>query len=153
MSVFQSNEQRDLLLTLLKVLGGRRVLVEFDGSGDSGSIEDAFLQDENGNSIDLTNATFDWYEKSSGFDKEQKQWVITSKPVPNMPVGEILRAVCEDALEDAGHDWYNNEGGYGSLTIDLTTTPPVIKLNVSIRVVSTEDYEHYLMEEDEEENE
>lgn len=152
MSVFQSNEQRDLLLTLLKVLGGRRVLVEFDGSGDSGSIEDAFLQDENGNSIDLTNATFDWYEKSSGFDKEQSKWVITSKPVPNMPVGEILRVICEDALEDAGHDWYNNEGGYGSLTIDLTTTPPVIKLNVSIRVVSTEDYEHYLME-DEEENE
>ena len=137
---FQSDEQRDLLMTLLKVMGGRSVVVNFDGGGDSGNIEDAAVFDQENNFIDLTNATFDWYETSSGFDPNQNKWITTSKPVPNMPVKDILIKITEDALEDSNLDWYNNEGGYGQLSIDLTTTPPSIAMEVHIREVRTDDY-------------
>lgn len=150
-NVFQSKEQKDLFLTLLKVMGGRKAQVEFNGSGDSGSIEWVGLLDQEGNTIDLTNATFDWHERSGQF--EAGKWYVRYTPKPNMPVSDILQAICEDALDDAGHDWYNNDGGYGSLTIDLTTTPPEIKLNVSIRYTSTEDYEHDLTDGEDDEDE
>ena len=148
---FQSDEQRDLLMTLLKVMGGRSVVVNFDGGGDSGNIEYVGLLDQEGKVIDLTNATFDWHEKSSQF--EAGKWYVRYTPKPNMPVSDILQAICEDALDDAGHDWYNNDGGYGSLTIDLTTTPPEIKLSVSIRYTSTEDYEYDLSNGEDDEDE
>ena len=151
MSVFQSKEQKDLFMTLLKVLGGHKVEVAFDGSGDSGSIDYVTLLDQENKEIDLTNATFDWYEKSSGF--EAGKWLVQYKPYPAMPVKDILQNICENALEDSGHDWYNNDGGYGTLNIDLTTTPPAISLSVSIRYTHTNDYEIDLNEEDEEENE
>lgn len=151
--VFQSKDQKDLFLTLLKVMGGRTAEVAFDGSGDSGSIEEARLLDQEGKEIDLTNATFDWYETKSEWDEPNGKWVRKHVPVPNMPVADILKNICEDALEESGHDWYNNDGGYGSLNIDLTTTPPEIKLNVSIRYTSTEDHEYDLNEEDDEESE
>lgn len=151
MSVFQNKEQKDLFLTLLKVLGGRKAQVEFSGGGDSGSIDYVGLLDQENKEIDLTNATFDWYEKSSQF--EAGKWYVRYKPAPNMPVGDVLKTICEDALEESGHDWYNNDGGYGNLTIDLTETPPEIKLNVSIRYTQTDDYEIDLNEEDESEDE
>lgn len=152
-SPFQSKEQRDLFLTLLKVMGGRTARVEFDGAGDSGSIEWLGLLDQDGKEIDLTNATFDWFETASEYDPHQNKWVTTRKPVPNMPVADILKTICEDALEESGHDWYNNEGGYGNLFIDLTATPPEVVLNVSVRVTSTEDYTYDLVEDEEEGNE
>lgn len=150
--VFQSKDQKDLFLTLLKVIGGRKARVEFNGSGDSGSIEYVCLLDQEGKEIDLTNATFDWHDSASRFDDEKKQWVRHKVPAPTKPVHDILVQICEDALEDSGHDWYNNDGGYGQLTIDLTTTPPEVKLQVSIRYTSTDDYEYDLNEEEESED-
>ena len=150
--VFQSKDQKDLFLTLLKVMGGRTAEVAFDGSCDSGSIEEARLLDQEGKEIDLTNATFDWHDNKSEFDDEKKGWVRHKVPAPAKPVRDILVQICEDALDDAGHDWYNNDGGYGQLTIDLTTTPPEVKLQVSIRYTSTDDYEYDLNEEEESED-
>ena len=146
---FPDKDKKALFLTLLKVLGGRRAEVVFDGSGDSGSINWVGLLDQNNNEINLDNATFDWHENSSEFDPLKSKWVMTTKPVPNMPVKEILKLICEDALEESGHDWYNNDGGYGQLNIDLTTTPPQINLEVHIRYTSTEDYDIDLNEEEE----
>lgn len=148
---FPDKDKKDLLMTLLKVMGGRSVVVHFDGGGDSGNIEDAHLFDQDNNFIDLTNATFDWYETSSGFDPHQNKWVTTSKPVPNMPVKDILIKITEDALEDSNLDWYNNDGGYGQLDIDLTKTPPSITMEVHIREVHTDDHSFdYTYEEGEE---
>lgn len=136
---FRDEDKKNLLMTLLKVMGGRKVRVEFDGSGDSGTIENPILFDQESNPIDLTNATFDWYKASGKF--EGGKWIHTVEPTPNMPVNDILIQITEDALEEEGLDWYNNEGGYGVLNIDLTTTPANITMSVSIRIVNTDDYE------------
>jgi hypothetical protein len=138
---FKDEDKKNLLMTLLKVLGGRKVRVDFDGSGDSGTIENPELFDQEDNHIDLNNATLDWYQTASEVDPLTNKWRTIEKPVPNMPVTEVLKSICEDALEEEGLDWYNNEGGYGTLCIDLTTTPPSITMDVHVRVTNTEDYE------------
>lgn len=150
---FPDKDKKALLMTLLKVLGGRRVEITFDGSGDSGSIDSVSLLDHDGKEINLEGAVFDWHEYVSEFNHDQNKWTTVLKPVPNVPVAEILKTVCEDALEESGHDWYNNEGGYGQLNIDLTTTPPQITLDVHIRYTSTDDYEYDLNEDEDEDEE
>lgn len=140
--LFRDTDKRDLFMTLLKVMGGRKAKVSFDGSGDSGNIEAGCLLDQDGKEIDISNATFDWYENRGEFDTTENKWVKSIRPLPNMPVADILVNICEEALEQEGLDWYNNDGGYGELHIDLTTTPPLITMNVSIRVTSTDDYDY-----------
>lgn len=146
---FPDKDKKALLMTLLKVLGGAKAQVSFDGSGDSGSIDYVNLLDAEGNEINLEGATFDWHELASEFNVYESKWVTTTKPVPNMPVKDILKQITEDALEESGHDWYNDEGGYGMLEIDLRTTPPTINLEVHIRVTTTEDYDIDLTDEEE----
>ena len=148
---FRDEDKKNLLMTLLKVLGGRKVEVHFDGSGDSGSIDYVGLIDQEGHEISLKGATLDWYEDASEFDPLASKWRTTTKPRPDMPVDEILKQITEDALEEEGLDWYNNEGGYGLLRMDLTTTPVTITMDVHIRIVNTEDHEFdytYTEEED-----
>lgn len=150
-SPFVDKEQKRLFLTLLKVMGGRKAEVAFSGGGDSGTIDDAVLLDQDDNPIDLSNATFDWHEHKGVFNEAEDKWEKTFEKVPNKPVKDILTQICEDALEETGHDWYNNDGGQGSLTIDLTTTPPVIELNVEINYMHHDSHNYdYTDEEDEE---
>ena len=151
--IFPSKQSKHDLLTLLKILGGHVVEVSFSGGGDSGCIEAVYLGDRDGNQINLDGATLPWFEKKSEFDPAKNKWVITHAPVPNMPVDEILKTLTEDALEHEGLDWYNNEGGQGRLSIDLTKTPPEINLNVGVNRMETDehDFDYTDASEDEEE--
>lgn len=126
------NNRKRLFFTLLKVLGGSKAVVAFDGSGDSGSIDCVDLLNREGERIDLTGAKFEWPTRTSNFDPTTNKWVNGSE-VQEMDVDDILKEICENALDDQGVDWYNNEGGYGELTIDLTTQPVSVVLDVNVR--------------------
>lgn len=139
-NIFPNKQAKQDLLTLLKILGGRTAEVTFSGGGDSGSIEGANLLNKDGEPIDLTGATLNWYEKTSNFDTTSNKWAYATRPVPNMPLDEILIKITEDALENEGLDWYNDAGGQGRLTIDLTADPPKINLNVGINETITHDH-------------
>lgn len=134
---FPHKDQKRLLMTLLKVMGGRKVEVAFSGGGDSGDIEGASLLDQDGHAIDLKGATFDWHEGTSRMSEQEGKWVYETKVVPNMPIDDILVKITEDALEESGLDWYNNDGGSGTLMIDLTVDPPTINLSVGINYTET----------------
>ena len=134
---FPNKDRKALLMTLLKIMGGRKVEVGFSGGGDSGEIEGASLLDQDGHAIDLKGAAFDWHESTSRMDEQEGKWVYETKVVPNMPIDEILVKITEDALEESGLDWYNNDGGSGSLTIDLMVDPPTINLSVGINYTET----------------
>jgi hypothetical protein len=136
---FPSQEKKQLFLTLLKVMGGHKVIVSFDGAGDSGTIDEPVLYDRNENLIDLTNATFEWEIETSEFAHEPNKWVKRND-VRQMPVGEILTEITNSMLDEHNIDWYNNDGGYGQLVISLFETPPKIKLDVSERIMTTEDH-------------
>lgn len=149
---FPDPERKKLLMTLLKVMGGHKVEVSFSGGGDSGSIEGVFLMDSDGNEIKIDGAEFEWHEYSSSFDNEAKGWNYTTA-YKVMPLSDILTQICDDCLETTNLDWYNNEGGQGSLEIDLKTDPPTINLNVGINYTHTDDHNYDFSQDGEEENE
>ena len=150
--VFPNKEQKKLLLTLLKVLGGHKVEVSFSGGGDSGSIDGVFLMDANGNQINLDGATMEWHETKSTLNDETKRWSTQTTPVPDMPLADILTQITDNALEESGLDWYNNDGGQGEFTIDLSTDPPTINLSVGVHYTQTDYHDFDYTDNEEEED-
>lgn len=150
--VFPSLEKKQLLLTLLKVLGGHKAVVRFSGSGDSGSIDEICLMDRNGHNINLEKSTLPWPQSSSEFNQTTQKWERHTKEV-DMEVADILQDITEQALEAQGLDWYNNEGGQGQFEIDLSTDPPNITLEVGINRTETDTYSYDYSEDEEDEGE
>lgn len=152
---FPNKDRKELLMTLLKVMGGAQVIVSFQGGGDSGEVNDVGLYNADNDEISLGNAVFEWEDTSSYFDHDANTWK-SKTVVQEMPVHDILAKIAEDCLEQTDLDWCNNDGGQGNLLIDLTTTPPSIELNVGINYTHTEDHTFdftYDDEGEEEENE
>jgi hypothetical protein len=153
MSLFPSKFHRDLVLTQLRTLGVVNVEISFSGGGDSGSIDAARCCDANNKVIDLPDTKFDWPRERTTFDTN----LTTGHPwkretyVEKLTLAQILEALTNDALEEQNLDWYNNDGGQGSLTIDFTQSPPDIQLNVGINITTTEDHEFNFSDEEYEE--
>lgn len=127
-------------MNMLKVLGGHSAVVEFQGGGDSGEIHNAVLYDQNNKEIDCSGITIDWTKRIALHDPLRQEWVERDETMPT-PVLDVLRDMAETMLENEGLDWYNNDGGQGSLNIDLTQSPPTITLNVGINYTHTEEHE------------
>ena len=146
--IFPSPEHRTILLTQLRTLGIKIVRVDFSGGGDSGDIDSVITVDANGNHINISNHMLDWPENSSRHDPDTNAW-ITDTTIKAQSLDKILEQVTLDALGEAGMDWYNNDGGQGSLTIDFNQSPPEINLEVGINHTATTDYSFSFNEEDE----
>lgn len=147
MSAFPSPEHKIILLTQLRTLGVKSVEVTFSGGGDSGSIDDVNAYDNDMKDVNLTAHHLDWPEESSIHDPNTNTW-ITEVKVVTIPLDEVLKRVTNDALAESGLDWYNNDGGQGSLLIDFNHSPPEISLDVGINYTSVEDHTIDLNEED-----
>lgn len=135
--IFPIEEHRVTLLGTLKLLNVAHVVIEFSGSGDSGSIQSVEVRDGYGNKISLAGRKLDWVTTTSVY--KDGKWVETSMP-ETKELGDILEQVAYAAIETTGLDWYNNEGGQGEFTIDLRTSPPTIDLEIGINYTRTEDY-------------
>ena len=97
------------LISRLRDAGVTHVEINYSGSGDSGSVEDVYIT-------------------TSKYDKEEQ---------------DELHATFDGELQDLGYhilehhyhwDWYNNEGGYGSVNIDVKTSE--IFINGYVREVT-----------------
>lgn len=135
--IFPSEDHRATLLGTLKLLSAASVVVEFSGSGDSGSIQSVAVLDYNGAEVDLTGHKLDWVTTSSTY--KDGKWVETSTPEVK-ELGAVIEQVAYAAIESTGLDWYNNEGGQGEFTIDFATSPPTIDLEIGINYTRTEDH-------------
>ena len=151
-STFPCPDRKKFLIGLLKVLGGHKVEVTFSGGGDSGEIDEASLLNAEGQIISLNGVTLDWHHTTSHIDQVKGGWVKTTKVV-NKSLTDVLVQITENALEESGHDWYNNDGGEGSLTIDLSQDPVAIDLQVGVRYTETTWHNYQLHTEDESEEE
>jgi len=145
--IFPSPEHRTILLTQLRTLGIKIVRVEFSGGGDSGDIDAIEALDGNGSHISITQHMLDWPQNQSRHDPDTNSW-ITDTNVKAQELHEIIKQVTFDALEEAGMDWYNNDGGQGSLTIDFNYSPPEINLELGINHTATTDYSFSFDEEE-----
>jgi len=91
MSAFKDDLEEAAFVSSLKNLGITELVAEYDGSGDSGSIETIYCEDEDGNIISIESE-------------------VESK------VEEMLYEVLSDNYD---YDWYNNDGGYGTVRINI----------------------------------
>lgn len=138
-SPFHTQTHFDAVMSILRGLGTTRVTVEFSGSGDSGSIDDARLEGIS-KDVDLSQIKLDWAIQKAVYWPQKSSWENITE-TRNMGLDEILKQICNDALDRVGIDWYNNEGGQGELTIDFGSSPPKVTLNVGQNVTTTDDYE------------
>jgi hypothetical protein len=139
--LFVDQRQYVEFMATLKLLGCTQVQIEFSGGGDSGEIQQAQAWG-NGKPIDLTQHTMQFtytqevWSAEPGKPARSKQQVTEEKNL-----GEVLKSLCEDALEETGIDWYNNDGGSGCFYVDYGQDPPRLRLEVETYYTTSDNHD------------
>jgi len=94
------------LFAALKDAGVTNVEIRYDGGGDSGQVEDVEFYGANGDNTALN-------------DKFE---------------GDLQDLATHLLEQHYDYDWYNNDGGYGTITIELVDEP-IILIDGYVRVV------------------
>ena len=121
----------EVLLVTMKTLGAIEVTASYSGSGDSGQIDDIMLS--NGSqAIDISDIVVMASPVTHEMVEVNTTWrtvkTVKGEPVET-PLRDVLESACYAAIDAAGHSgWENNDGAEGTLTIDLTKTPPTFTL-------------------------
>ena len=144
--MFQSAEHKRRLLARLWELGVRTVVVEYDGYGDSGSIEKPSYLDERGVPKIAGHEQIVWPKRSGRFDRETGVWITSTQEQP-LSLDEVLVDLVNDTLDEKGIDWYNNDGGYGELRIDMNHEKPTIELDIKIRYTEVSSHDENFTDE------
>lgn len=143
LGIFPTLQDRRLLLTTLKLMGAKQIQVEFQGGGDSGEIHSLWGVDASGNNIDLDVEYPHAWQKKSEFNDAEKRWIDSYERAPRK-LSDVLETLTYDALDKCGHDWYNNDGGQGSLTIDFSVSPPAVNMELGVNYTTTDEYTYEL---------
>ena len=119
------------VLPVLREHGIKEATVAFDGSGDSGSIGSLEYDVEE---FDGT-VEVDVLSTESQFDEVGGSWV-RSRGISRKSLNDAIHDLTYDYLEEADVDWYNEDGGYGELVINVVEG--TVSLDVKVRVVESE---------------
>lgn len=111
------------VLPVLREHAVERVTVQFDGSGDSGNIDSIHYEPE----IDSRIIEVQIYRVAREFI--QNEWRYT-RNIEHVNLHDAIQEITDDYLEETGVDWYNNEGGFGELIIDVVEGTVAIEVNV-----------------------
>ncbi len=96
-----------------------RVLVEFDGEGDSGQITGvaAFRKKK---AVVLPATTV---------PMQQIKWVCSEPATAEVALQEAIETLCYDYLEDTHGGWENNDGGFGEFRLDVAARTVELEFN------------------------
>ena len=127
---------------VMRALGGLRVArveVEYDGSGDSGSVQGVTFYDEQDKTIDsvLVRNQIQFYHVYSSYSDGDYTAKISKE---QKSINDVFENLAEKFLDDEGIDWYNNDGGYGVCVFDFETGKVTLKHEA--RITDTEYSEH-----------
>lgn len=125
------------MLEMLKGVGADKICVTFDGSGDSGSVDEVAIYGSDNGQIKVDFGVPYAVTSSSWVDGK---WNKTEE-VKMMPVKEALEQFCYDMLENTNIDWYNNDGGFGELNITLNPVEISLEVNTRYTEVNTDFFE------------
>jgi hypothetical protein len=122
------------LFAQLKLLNVNSFEIEFDGSGDSGQIEGVTFCDSSHEVMDIPEDTISWVYTAYG--QEPKDTKVT--------IHKAVEDLGYQMLEESGHDWYNNEGGYGRIRVHMegSNGKPYVNMNMNIRIINEDHYEY-----------
>lgn len=100
----KAKSERTGLALRISQAGWHIVEVEFSGSGDSGQIDYISVTKEDGESFTFFDGNKDLSEDESNLLEDISDWTY-------------------DYLSGTGVDWYNNDGGQGTVEFDVSTVP------------------------------
>lgn len=151
--IFPNKDCKRRLLDELKRQNIASFTVEFSGYGDSGSISGISIRKQGESEDDAWNRRYGggdsdvdlsirilWRTSKSVWNQAGERWDKISSDV-ELTVEQAIEGVVYEALEQAGLDWYNNDGGQGSMRIDIEGDAMNMNLQVGINYTSTQDYE------------
>jgi hypothetical protein len=121
------NEMTGLLLKLAD-LGVTGVKVHYDGGGDSGAIEWIGYTKEPCTTPEDVNDDID------NWDNDVNLAELDSSAY------SLIEDFAQERILNDLEDWWNNEGGYGNLSICVPSGKYMV--NNSIRITETENYTH-----------
>ena len=139
---------KPLLFSALIAYEIDKVVVEFDGCGDSGQIDNiAFYRGKGANETNVSAdtkigesiVTGALVNESSTWDDKKEEWVRHTK---TPTINELLEHICYDLLEAHHGGWEINSGSCGNFQFNVRGTPKEssIALQYNERVESVEEY-------------
>ena len=117
-----------MLMLQLADMGVRGIKVHYDGSGDSGAIEEIVY-------------TTTEYETPEDIEDHVEVYGVDAQSLGDLDSGiySKVQDFAYDILNDI-EDWWNNEGGFGNLCIMIPSGKYIINNNV--RITDVESYFH-----------
>lgn len=114
----------------LVAAGASRVVISFDGYGDSGQVEsiEAHAGDE---PIEVPQGSI---------ELSVAEWGSPTPATKLVSIEEALEKLAYEFLEETHSGWGNNDGAYGDFTFDVANRS--IMLNYNERYTASEHYQH-----------
>ena len=100
------------LFEVLAAAGIATVVVEFDGYGDSGQIEDIVARRADGDVIE---------PPTVDIEIASPTWDGAAIECRTLPLAEALETLVYDFLRETHPGWENNDGVYGEFTLDVAS--------------------------------
>ena len=119
--------EQELMQTLIQLadLGVTGIRINYEGGGDSGCIEDIMYTEKEGVSLD---------------EVQNLPWGSKDLKELNNELADNIENFTTDKILDTIEDWWNNEGGSGTLAILVPSGEYNVQNN--IRVINYEEYFH-----------
>ncbi len=123
----------------LRMIGVMRVVADFDGCGDSGTVDCPTLYGENDVKIDLNaenrDISVNYIDAVTHWDIETHRRTYTYE-TSVLSLEDALAQVIECHIDSKGQDWYNNDGGWGEY--ELNVTDSTYSMNINVRYTQSE---------------
>ncbi len=142
-SAFPAQGLYERFVDALKLAGVHRVEIEFDGSGDSGDINDVLFFNKNDANIDVSSIMVPWVSSQTKFNHETRQWDTTTDEV-EVDLVNVTKDAFYDLVNAYNYDWYNNDGGFGTLKMEFNDegTELLMEVEFNIRYTEVNSYSH-----------
>jgi len=116
------------LFAHLKLLNVHSFTIEFEGSGDDGQIDGITFLDSSDEPIKIPEDSITWV-----YDEDRGEEQVT--------IYKCAEDLGYQMLDESGHDWYNNDGGYCTITITLDEDgKPSVNMDIKIRYIDEDQY-------------
>lgn len=116
------------LLLRLADMGITGIKVHYDGGGDSGAIDwIGYTKEPCATPEDVSDNVNDWENDTNLADLDSSAY-------------SLIEDFAQEKILDDIEDWWNNDGGYGDLSICVPSGKYII--NNHVRITDTEDYTH-----------
>ena len=121
------------LLIQLADLGVTGIQISYEGSGDSGCIDEVLYTTDK-----LPENLEDAFDKIRSLNS----WQEDAKYLRNLDSGlsSDIESFAEEKILDSIEDWWNNDGGYGTMCILVPSGKYQVENN--IRITEVETFEH-----------